>query len=403
MDSAWALGHPEKINDFAYRAVHEMTEKAKIIIRSFYGQAPQFSYFEGLSSGGRQGLIEAQRFPDDYEGILAGDAPISVSHLLSAALYDVRAEPPAYIPSSKIPAISAAVLAACDALDGISDGLINDPRQCNFDPSVLLCHSTESDSCLTSAQVAQLKRMYAGLRDSKGKQVYPGYLPGGEEGDYGWETWVTGDGPGKGLMPMHGLQYFRDMIFANPEWDFRTITPQRAVEMADIKAAPLNATEPDLHRFKARGGKLILYHGWSDAGIPGTEAINYYDNVIAKVGLNETESFMRLYMVPGMHHGFLGPGPNFFGQVNLEGLGGRVGVAIPLDPQHNISTALVEWAEKGIAPDAIVATKYVNDLDPSQGVKMTRPLCPYPQIAKYKGYGDTNDAANFACSRAEHE
>jgi len=171
------------------------------------------------------------------------------------------------------------------------------------------------------------------------------------------------------------------------------------VEIADTKAARLNATDPDLRRFKANGGKLIIYHGWSDAAIPGTEVINYYDAVVAKLGLKETESFMRLYMVPGMHHGFLGPGPNFFGQVNLENLGGRVGVAIPMDPQHNISTALVQWTVKGIAPDTIIATKYVNDLDPSQGVKMTRPLCPYPQIAKYKGAGDTNDAANFVCKK----
>ena len=379
--------------------MHETAEKAKVIIRSFYGQGPQHSYFEGLSNGGRQALMEAQRYPGDYDGILAGDAPISVSHLEAAALYNVYAEPPAYIPSSKIPAISAAVLAACDALDGVTDGLITDPRHCRFDPSVLRCAGAESDNCLTVSQVKQLKKMYAGLKNSKGQQLYPGYLPGGEEGDYGWELWVTGKAPGDGGMPIFGLGYFRGIVFENPAWDFRTITPQRAVEIADTKAARLNATDPDLRRFKANGGKLIIYHGWSDAAIPGTEVINYYDAVVAKLGLKETETFMRLYMVPGMHHGFLGPGPNFFGQVNLENLGGRVGVAIPMDPQHNISATLVQWTVKGIAPDTIIATKYVNDLDPSQGVKMTRPLCPYPQIAKYKGAGDTNDAANFVCKK----
>ena len=397
-DAEWAIGHPERVADFGYRAVHEMTEKAKMIIRSFYGQAPQLSFFEGSSNGGRQGLIEAQRFPEDYEGILVGDAPISATHLLTAALYNTYALPPAYIPAIKIPAISRAVLAACDVLDGISDGILNDPRQCRFDPSVLRCQSAESDRCLTSAQVAQLEKIYTGLRNAKGEQLFPGYLPGGEEGDYGWETWIIGDGPGKGMMSMSAQNYFRDIVFENPAWDFRTVSAERAAEIADSKTARLvNATDPDLHQFKAKGGKLILYHGWSDAGIPGTEAINYYESVIAKMGLQETESFVRLYMVPGMHHGFLGPGPNFFGQVDIAGLGGRVDVAIPTDPRHNVSIALVQWTEKGIAPDAIIATKYVNDLDPSQGIKMTRPLCPYPQIAVYKGRGDTNDAANFAC------
>jgi feruloyl esterase len=403
-DTEWAIGHPERVADFGYRAVHEMTEKAKMIIRSFYGQAPQLSLFEGSSNGAREGLIEAQRFPADYQGILVGDPPISVSHALTAALYNSYADPPAYIPASKLPAISAAVLAACDALDGISDGLLNDPRQCHFDPSVLRCHSAESDSCLTSAQVTQLNKIYTGLRNSKAEQLFPGYLPGGEEGDYGWETWIIGDGPGKGLMPMYALNYFRDMVFENPKWDFRTVSAERAAEVADSKTARLvNATDPDLHQFKANGGKLILYHGWSDAGIPGTEAINYYDSVIAKIGLEETQSFVRLYMAPGMHHGFLGPGPNFFGQVDIATLGGRVDAAIPTDPQHNISIALVQWADKGIAPNAIIATKYVNDSDPSQGVKMTRPLCPYPQIAVYKGAGDTNDAANFACSQPNNQ
>jgi feruloyl esterase len=397
-DPVWAIRHPEKVADFGYRAVHEMTEKAKVVIRSFYGQAPQWSFFEGSSNGGREGLIEAQRYPEDYQGILVGVPPISGTHLLAAALYNTFAEPPAYIPSSKIPAISAAVLAACDALDGVSDGILNDPRQCHFDPSILRCHGAESDSCLTPSQVAQLRKIYGGLRNSKGVELFPGYLPGGEEGDYGWEAWITGDGPGRGGMRAIALNYFRDMVFENPGWDFRTVSAERATEIADIKTGRFNATDPDLRRFKAKGGKLILYHGWSDAAVPATEVINYYDRVATTMGEEETKSFVRLYIAPGMHHGFLGPGPNYFGQADLSNLGGRAGVAMPMDPQHNISTALVQWTEKGIAPDAIIATKYINDLDPTQGIKMTRPLCPYPQIAKYKGAGDTNEAANFACA-----
>jgi feruloyl esterase len=321
---------------------------------------------------------------------------------MTAALYGTYVDPPAYIPSSKIPAISAAVLAACDALDGVSDGIINDPRQCHFDPAALLCHGADAESCLTRAQVAQLRKLYSGLRDRKGKQLYPGYPPGGEEGDYGWEYWITGNAPGKGLISIFGRNYFRDMVFENPAFNFQRVSPEKAVQIADMKTArSLNATDPDLRRFKAHGGKLILYHGWSDAGMTGFATTDYYESVVANMGLADTQRFFRLYMAPGMHHYALGPGPNFFGQVDLTALGGRPGVPVPMDPQHNISVALEQWVEQGIPPNAIIATKYVNDLDPSQGVRMTRPLCPYPQTAKYEGTGDTNDSASFVCTQAK--
>jgi feruloyl esterase len=400
----WALGHPEKVADFGYRAVHEMTVKAKAIIRSFYGQAPQWSYFEGSSDGGREALMEAQRFPDDYEGILAGAPGMSWTNLFTAGLYNTYPRPAKYIPASKIPAISAAVLSACDALDGISDGIVNDPRQCHFDPSALRCQGAESDSCLTSAQVSQLQRIYAGLRNSKGQQLSPGYMPGGEEGEDGWAGYITGSAPGQGAAYFFGLNFFRDMVVENPGWDFRSVSPEHAAQMADQKTGrAINPADPDLRRFRAHGGKLIVYHGWSDPAIPALSTINYYDSVVANMGLQETEGFIRLYVAPGMHHAFLGPGPNFFGQVDLAGLGGPPGIPIPTDPQHNISRALEQWVENGVAPGPIIATKYVDDLDPSQGVKMTRPLCPYPQIAKYKGAGDTNDAANFVCSQTNKE
>jgi serine/threonine protein kinase len=400
----WALGHPEKVADFGYRAVHEMTVKAKAIIRSFYGQAPQWSYFEGSSDGGREALMEAQRFPDDYEGILAGAPGMSWTNLFTAGLYNTYPRPAKYIPASKIPAISAAVLSACDALDGISDGIVNDPRQCHFDPSALRCQGAESDSCLTSAQVSQLQRIYAGLRNSKGQQLSPGYMPGGEEGEDGWAGYITGSAPGQGAAYFFGLNFFRDMVVENPGWDFRSVSPEHAAQMADQKTGrAINPADPDLRRFRAHGGKLIVYHGWSDPAIPALSTINYYDSVVANMGLQETEGFIRLYVAPGMHHAFLGPGPNFFGQVDLAGLGGPPGIPIPTDPQHNISRALERWVENGVAPGPIIATKYVDDLDPSQGVKMTRPLCPYPQIAKYKGAGDTNDAANFVCSQTNKE
>jgi hypothetical protein len=206
-------------------------------------------------------------------------------------------------------------------------------------------------------------------------------------------------GPGQGLMPLYGLNYFRNMVFENPAWDHRSVTAEKAVQIADRKnGGVINVTDPDLSRFKARGGKLVVYHGWSDAAMTGLDTINYYDSVAASMGLESAQSFVRLYMAPGMQHCYGGPGPNLFGQFDLSAVGGNPQhVLMPTDPEHDITSALEQWVEKGIAPTAIIATKYVNDLDPSQGVKMTRPLCPYPQIAKYKGTGDTNEAANFVC------
>ena len=406
-DASWALRHPEKVTDWGYRAIHELTVKAKAITQAFYGQAPRWSFFEGCSNGGREGLVEAQRFPEDYDGILAG-APDNPWTRLAAALYNAQApgvtNPNSYIPASKISTISAAVLAACDAQDGVTDGILDDPRQCHFDPSTLLCPGPESDSCLTSAQVGQLKKIYAGIRSSQGQQIFPGYMPGGEEGEGGWKGWITGSGPDKGLMSIYGLNYFRYMVFDNPAWDYRTVSVERALQMADAKTARVVNATNNLGPFKAHGGKLVLYTGWSEPVVPALLTTGYYDSVVAKLGQRETESFVRLYVAPGMQHCYGGPGPNFFGQFDLSSLGPNTQqVSTNRNPQHNISSALEQWVETGVAPGAIIATKFVNDLDPSQGIKMTRPLCPYPQIAKYKGYGDTKDAANFVCSRTNNE
>jgi hypothetical protein len=229
--------------------------------------------------------------------------------------------------------------------------------------------------------------------------LYPGYLPGSEEGDEGWALWLTGAAPGQGLISIFGINYFRNLVFDNPTWDYRTISAQKAAAIGDVKTAPIvDAVDPDLRRFEAHGGKLILYHGWSDAGMSPLATTGYYDGVASALGARETEKFVRLYMAPGMHHCYGGVGPNYFGQVDLSTLSPKAQqLSTTRDPQHNIFSALEQWVENGVAPGPIIATKYVNDLDPSQGVKMTRPLCPYPQIAKYKGTGDTNEAANFVC------
>jgi feruloyl esterase len=392
-DAAWALGHPEKVIDFGYRGIHEMTLKARAIIEAFYADHPQHSYFASCSDGGREALMEAQRFPQDYDGILAGAPANFWTHLLVGTMWVDQAttlDLASYIPAGKLPAIAAAVLAACDAQDGVKDGILNDPRQCHFDPATLLCKAADSNSCLTAPQVTALKKIYAGPHDSAGHQLFPGYLPGAEEGPGGWTLWITGSAPGRSLLFFFGTQYFTNMVYEQTGWDYKTFNLEQAAILADTKTArALNATDPNLEPFRARGGKLIMYHGWGDAAIPALNSIDYYNSVVATMGQRNTDSFLRLFMAPGMQHCGGGPGPNSFGQgANSP----------PYDPEHNIYIALEQWVEKGVAPSTITATKYVDDSNPAQGVKMTRPLCSYPQVAKYKGTGDTNDAANFACA-----
>ena len=390
-DASWALGHPEKVVDFGHRAIHETAVRAKAILRAFYGDGPRRSYFSSCSNGGRQALMEAQRYPEDYDGIIAGAPANFWTHLLVASAWHVQvlSDPASYIPASKLKAIEAAALAACDARDGVVDGVIDEPTKCAFDPSVLLCQGPESDSCLTEPQVAALNKIYAGPRDSEGQQVLPGYLPGSETGPGGWGLWITGAKPGGSLLSFFSSQYFRNMLYENASWDPKTFNVDKDVKDADEKdAAILNATDPNLTAFQRRGGKLILYHGWNDAAIPAENTVNYYRSVVARMGRRNADRFVRLFMVPGMQHCGEGPGANSFGQA---------GPSIQANAEHDISLALERWVEKGIAPDTIIAAKRVPDPDPTKGIVRTRPLCAYPQVARWKGTGSTDDAANFAC------
>ncbi|HMD43444.1 MAG TPA: tannase/feruloyl esterase family alpha/beta hydrolase [Candidatus Acidoferrum sp.] len=391
-DAVWALNHPEKIIDFAHRAIHEMTIFGKATTNAFYGEAPKKSYFANCSNGGRQALMEAQRYPDDYDGILAGAPANYFTHLLASALWDAQAttnDQASYIPSSKITAIAQAVVAACDANDGVKDGIVNDPRQCHFDPATMLCKGGNSDSCLTQPQVTALKKLYQGPYGSTGKQIFPGLQPGGELGQSGWLLWITGPAPEKALVFAFDHGYFADMVYSQADWDYRHANLDDAVKASDEKFANvLNATQTDMQAYADRGGKLIIYHGWSDAAISPLNSINYYQSVIEKMGQAQTDSFVRLYMVPGMQHCGDGPGPNEFG---------AYGESQVNDPQHNMYLALEQWVEKGIAPPTFTASKMEGE-GPAAKVTMTRPLCPYPQQANYKGTGDTNDAKNFSCA-----
>jgi len=389
-DASWALGHPEKVSDFGYRGIHEMTQAAKAVIAAYYSNKLLHSYFSSCSNGGRQALMEAQRFPADYDGIIAGAPANFWTHLLTKALADAQAttlDPSSYIPASKLPALAKAVNAECDAQDGVTDGVLNDPRKCKFKPEMMLCKAADSNECLTAPQVTALKKLYEGPRDANGKLIFPGYLPGAEEGPGGWVTWITGMEPGKSLLFAFGGGFFSNMVYEKADWNYKTTTVDAGVKAADEKfTSILNATDANLAPFKARGGKLILYHGWNDAAISALNTINYYDSLKSTMGAAETDAFSRLYMVPGLQHCGGGPGANSFGQ---GGPGAK-------DPQHNMGLTLEQWVEKGIAPSTIITTKYVED-NPAKGVKFTRPLCPYPKSAKYKGSGDTNGAANFAC------
>jgi hypothetical protein len=378
-DAQWALGHPEKIVDYGYRAVHETAENAKAIIRAFYGDGPKHSYFSSCSTGGRQALMEAQRFPADYDGIIAGAPVYYFTHQAAGLSFSVQAteaDPASYIPAAKLPAIESAALAACDALDGLKDGLIEDPRRCHFDPATLLCKGAESNVCLTQPQIVALTKMYTGARTSKGEQIFPGFFPGGETGANGWGTYITGSGPGKSNSIALVMQW--GYFLQNPAWDYRSFNFDRDVKIFDDALGQrFNAADPNLKVFKSRGGKLILYQGWSDAVIPPSGTVDYYENVAAAMGRKDARSFTRLYMVPGMDHCFFGPGPNSF--------------------REPMRSALEHWVEQGSAPDSIVATKYKTNGDPSSGVARTRPLCPYPQVARYTGSGSIDEAANFAC------
>jgi hypothetical protein len=386
-DARWALGHPEKIVDFGYRAVHETAEKSKLIVRAFYEEDVKHSYFSSCSNGGRQALMEAQRFPADYDGLIAGAPAGSFTHIVGSFTWDLQAaemDPASYIPANKYAAIEAAVLAACDARDGVKDGVIDDPTKCSFRPATLLCNGAESAACLTQPQITALEKIYAGPRNSQGEQVYPGFLPGGESGLGGWPLWVSGAAPGKSLQYAFATQGGANLIYQNAAWDFRAYNLDRDVKVADDSmGGRLNAVDPNLKALKDRGGKLILYHGWSDSALAPLATINYYQSVVSKMGPKDAAGLVRLYMVPGMQHCGGGPGPDSFG-------------ATPSSPkedaQHSMSAALERWVETGVPPDKIIATKYMG-----KDVVRTRPLCPYPQVAKYSGSGSTDDAANFKC------
>jgi feruloyl esterase len=387
-DATWAFGHPEKVKDFGWRAIHLTAERSKEIVNAYYGKAQQRAYFDACSDGGREALMEAQRFPADYDGILAGAPAYAWSTLLASGVVAMQAlgDPRAYISSLKLPAIQKAVLDACDESDGLKDGIIADPNQCHFDPQVLLCKGEESRQCLTQPQIGALRVLYSGAKDKSGQSWGHGFSPGDEPA---WKDWITGEDPEASAFASFVRNDFRYLVTGDPKWNGLTADPDAMLKLSHEKTAQdLDSTDPDLGKFAARGGKLILYHGWNDPAIAPGFTIDYYKQVQQKMGAGKAGSFVRLYMVHGMEHCLGGPGASSFGQF---------GIATAKGPQFGLFDSLVDWVEKGAPDDDVVATKFAPQPNAAPKAALTRPLCAYPQVAKYKGSGDSNDAANFAC------
>ncbi|MBK4739113.1 tannase/feruloyl esterase family alpha/beta hydrolase [Noviherbaspirillum pedocola] len=401
-DADALIGHPEKWIDFGSRATHLMTTLSKQLIQQFYAQGPQYSYFNGCSTGGQQGLMSAQRYPDDYDGILVGDAANNRTHVHTAVLWDYQASHKSplglFFSTDQTKAMDASIVQACAVKSGglATDPFLTDPRACDWDPAVMQCTGAPDGICLTADQVATARAKYSGPRDPvTGKQIYPG-LPRGSEADsqFGWAALDTEvETPFGSLFKWVFGPTFTYMNF-NFDSDMSTLD--------SILASALNANSTDLSRFSGRNGKIIAYHGWADPLASPQEAINYYERLVAAQGsgsaaTRRVQSFYRLFMVPGMYHCGYGPGPNAFGQPYT----GQIAVQPPLqaDAGHDIFLALQQWVEKGVAPQRVVAAKYVSD-SASNGVQMTRPLCVYPNVARYSGSGDPNSESSFICAPA---
>jgi feruloyl esterase len=370
-NDSWAL-EENLLVDFASRSIHMTAIAAKAIVQAYYNQAPQYSYFTGCSGGGGQALSEAQRYPADYNGIVAGAPANFPTHLWPGELYAAwvtHRDEASRIPNEKLQLITNAALEACDAMDGVKDGVIDDPRKCDFNPAKIQCPGADGPDCLTAPQVDSVRKIYEGAKDpSTGKSFWHGYEKSSET------LW-----PGHIINPFNTpLSYFKYMVLKDPNWDWKSLSfsdPKNFVmiEEASKKLGTiLDSTNPDLTPFEKRGGKLIMYHGWLDQNISPRNSVQYFESVQkAMGGVKKTENFVRLFMAPGVEHCGGGPGPN-----TLDAL-----------------SSLEQWVEKAKAPDQIIATHSTGGK-----VDRARPLCPYPQVAKYKGTGSTDDAANFICT-----
>ena len=348
-DAGWAVGHPEKVVDFGWRALKETTDTAKALIRAYAGGPAKWSYFAGCSDGGREALMEAQRYPTDFDGVIAGAPAYNFTGLLTLAAYDLQAlnKPGAYLTTDTLKALESAVLAGCGG-----GRYVADPESCRFDPASLACPPGEDHpTCLTAPQLAAARALYDGLPSASGKIRYPGYSPGAEAEPGSWSTWITGPdqaNAGKALIAQFGGGFFADFVFQDPTYDVRTLDIAKAPGLTAKLAAILDSTNPDLSAFRAHGGKLIQFHGWNDPAIPARGSIVYYEDVRRTMG--ESGDFHRLYMIPGMLHCGGGASPS------------------TVDWQSLLET----WREQDQAPELVTATG-----GPGAAAR-TQTLCPYP-------------------------
>jgi len=383
----WGVGHPEKIRDWGTRSVHAITESGKRVIGALQGEDASRAYYYGCSTGGHQGFAEMQNYPADFDGVIAGAPGHNRTRLNVEFLYRFLSNRPEgndtdiILTADKAALVTQAAVAACDALDGVTDGVMTDPRACtsdHFDVRTLECTGADDDSCLTAAQVDVVEKIYAGPSNPRtAEQIYPGYPVGSEAG---WPTYWGATEPVR-------ADYWRLWVFGDPQWDWWTFDFDRDLTYADAVVSPLvDQRSTDLSDFKAAGGKAIVYHGWQDPVVNPLDTIAYLEGVEAQQGsASATSDFFRLFLVPGMGHCGGGTGATVFGNSS----------ATPpvIDAEHDLLSALDAWVEGGTAPDRLVASK----LDADGATLQTRPLCPHPKQAVYSGSGSTDDASNFSC------
>ena len=399
LDASWALRRPEKIKDYGYRSLDETTRSAKALINAYYGTAPKYSYFSGCSDGGREALVQVQRFPQSWDGVIVG-GPFWIKQLIGSmwASKVMSDTPGGELPHSLLPLIEAAALKSCSPAAEVVNGIAGDPRHCRFDPATLVCREGQAQDCITEAQAQSLRKIYEGARNPRtGEVLHRGPVASLESQATNGEGWdvIVGSDPGRTLGTRFAEHFFKYMVFDDPQWTFRQFDFDSDVERTHNKViageslqSVIDPIKTDLREFQNKGGKVIFYAGWGEpAATPGS-VIQYYEDVSQHSGgMNRTQEFMRLFLVPGMLHCFGGPGPNAFGQ-RLP--------ALREDAQHDIRHALQAWVEEGRAPEQIIGTKYVGD-DPKKGVAFTRPLCPFPKVARYTGTGSKNQAESFRC------
>lgn len=365
-DASWAAGAPERVTDYGYRSLKVSSEAARALTTAFYRRAPRYSYFVGCSNGGRQGLMMAQRYPEAFDGVLAGSPALRWTGQLSSFAWTqqiLRSEPGALIPATKLTTIQAAALAACGPQAHVVAGVPADPRACRLKPESLLCAGPDTDRCLTPAQVRSLAAIQDGARDpATGAPLSFGFEATSAATPGGWAAWIVNPDRAAKAQLTFAEQFFGQMALGRPGWRVEDLRWPTDLARARALAPTLDAVDPDLSRFRRRGGKLLIYAGWADPVISPRSAVDYYERL-------EAGDAVRLFMVPGMLHCQGGLAPNAFGQA-------PVAPALRPDREHDVRRALEAWVERGQAPERLVAAKYVGD-DPRQGVAATRTLRAY--------------------------